>query len=69
MNSVISIAPEGSGNTTVPRAKQNPGKRLVNVRLAGGVASDVVLQQHAVTKNGPHKRRAENQLKKALSSG
>ncbi|BEU72373.1 hypothetical protein MAFF211271_19280 [Ralstonia syzygii subsp. indonesiensis] len=33
------------------------------------MASNVVLQQHAVTKNSPHKRRAENQLKKALSSG
>ncbi|WP_230675528.1 hypothetical protein [Ralstonia solanacearum] len=51
------------------RAKQNPGKRWVNVRLAGGVALDVVLPQHAVTKNGPHRRRAENQLKKALSLG
>lgn len=27
-NSAISIAPEGIGNTTVTRAKQNPGKRL-----------------------------------------
>lgn len=54
-----------SGNTTVPRAKQNPGKRSVYRRMM----SNVALQQHAATKNSPHKRRAENQLKKALSSG
>ncbi len=64
-NSAISIAPEGISNSTVTYAKQNPGKRLFCWR---NICECAVAATY-VQKNSPLKWRAENQLKKALSSG
>ncbi|MGN6260412.1 MAG: hypothetical protein ACTHNO_06715 [Ralstonia sp.] len=48
---------------------RTPNNIRVNVRFADGTSWDVPLRQLANKKNSPLKRRAENQLKKALSSG
>jgi hypothetical protein len=48
---------------------RTPNNIRVNVRFADGTSLNVPLQQLANRKNSPLKRRAENQLKKALSSG